>query len=61
MGKKHGMAKVKSLSKPTSVFHKSAKKPEDDDTPGYMKGGKSPVARPPGREKKHKKLRGMMI
>jgi len=59
MSKGRGMAKMKSLSKPTAVFKKNAKKPEDDDMPGRMRGGKSPVARPAGA--KHKKLRGMMI
>lgn len=42
---------VKKLSKPTSVFKKSAKKPEPDDTPGKMRGGK----------RRSKKLEGMML
>lgn len=33
---------AKRLSKPTAVFEKSPKKPERDDMPGKMKGGKQP-------------------
>lgn len=44
--KSKAKAKVatKSLSKPTAVFKKSPKKPEADDMPGKMKGGKAPMA-----------------
>lgn len=45
---------TKKLSKPTDVFKKHAKKPEPDDMPGKMRGGKTAG-------KKHKKLEGMMI
>lgn len=32
---------MKKVSKPTAVFKKSAKKPEADDMPGKMGGGKT--------------------
>jgi len=35
------MKKTKSLTKPTNVFKKHAKKPETDDMPGKMMGGKT--------------------
>jgi len=62
--KKHGKSMTKSLAKPTRVFKKSPKKPEDDDTPGRMKGGPSHVPRPAGAKPslaKHRKLKSMMI
>jgi hypothetical protein len=34
------MMKTKSLSKPTAVFAKKPKKPEPDDMPGKIHGGK---------------------
>ena len=38
-----GRAKqTKSLSKPTRVFAASAKKPNADDMPGKMRGGRQP-------------------
>lgn len=43
--------RTKSLSKPTDVFRKNAKKPENDDEPGKMRGG----------GKRKRKLAGMMI
>ena len=53
--KKEGSKKQKSLSKPTDVFRKHAKKSEPDDTPGKMGGGPTAGAR------RRKKLAGMMI
>lgn len=43
--------RTKKLARPTDVFKKSAKKPEPDDQPGRMRGGK----------RKSRKLDGMMI
>lgn len=58
MRKMHkGKSVVKPLSKPTSVFKKSAKKPSPDDMPGKMRGGKQPG----NLTKKARKLRGVMI
>ena len=56
---KRKMAKVKPLTKPTAVFNKKPLKPEKDDMPGKMTGGKQPG----GLAKKGhgKKLRGVMI
>ena len=36
------MKAKKSLSKPTRVFAASAKKPNADDMPGKMRGGRQP-------------------
>ena len=48
------MTMAKRLAKPTRVFAKHAKKPEPDDEPGKMRGGKTAG-------KHRKRLEGKML
>jgi hypothetical protein len=57
---KKGKHVVKSVAKPTAVFHRKAKKPEDDDTPGRFRPSK-PIPKGKPTTKHGKRLRGVMI
>jgi len=59
MAKRRMKTKKLTLAKPTTAFNRGPKKPEKDDRPGPMQGGRQPG----GLAKKGhgKKLRGVMI
>jgi len=56
---KRKMSKVKPLTKPTAVFNKKPLKPEKDDTPGRMTGGKQPGGL--AHHARSKRLKGVTI